>query len=156
MAIAMPPPHPFLWKIFSPISFKYFVYKNPGRNEKRNHIDIEIYLVALWNMKCYYCFLFVTIIMSAAINKCYWYCSIILPTSVFSFDCSIKIWLTHSCASSVMHSTITFEITVSNNRVSCRPHLDHIAAAVIVTRARCCLTAADHCYVMLGTIKFVY
>ena len=31
----------------------------------------------------------------------------------------------------------------------------HLAAAVIVTRAHCCLTAADHCYVMLGTIKFV-
>ena len=27
------------------------------------------------------------------------------------------------------------------------------AAAVIVTRALCCLTAADHCYVMPGTIK---
>ena len=31
----------------------------------------------------------------------------------------------------------------------------HLAAAVIVTRAHCCLTAADHCYVMLRTIKFV-
>ena len=31
----------------------------------------------------------------------------------------------------------------------------HLAAAVLVTRAHCCLTAADHCYVMLGTIKFV-
>ena len=31
----------------------------------------------------------------------------------------------------------------------------HIAAAVIVTRAHGCLTAAGHCYVMLGTIKFV-
>ena len=31
----------------------------------------------------------------------------------------------------------------------------HLAAAVIVTRAHCCLTAAGHCYVMLGTIKFV-
>ena len=31
----------------------------------------------------------------------------------------------------------------------------HIAAAVIVTRAHCCLTATGHCYVMLGTIKFV-
>ena len=31
----------------------------------------------------------------------------------------------------------------------------HIAAAVIVTRTHCCLTAAGHCYVMLGTIKFV-
>ena len=31
----------------------------------------------------------------------------------------------------------------------------HIAAAVIVTRAHCCLTAAGHCYVMLGTIEFV-
>ena len=31
----------------------------------------------------------------------------------------------------------------------------NLAAAVIVTRAHCCLTAAGHCYVMLGTIKFV-
>ena len=31
----------------------------------------------------------------------------------------------------------------------------HMAAAVIITRAHCCLTDADHCYVMLGTIKFV-
>ena len=31
----------------------------------------------------------------------------------------------------------------------------HIAAAVIVTRAHCCLTAAGHCYVMLGKITFV-
>ena len=30
----------------------------------------------------------------------------------------------------------------------------HPAAAVIVTRAYCCLTAANHCCVMLGTIKF--
>ena len=33
--------------------------------------------------------------------------------------------------------------------------ISHIAAAVIVTRAHGCLTAAGHCYVMLGTIKFV-
>ena len=31
----------------------------------------------------------------------------------------------------------------------------HLAAAVIVTRAHCCLTAAGHCYIMLRTIKFV-
>ena len=31
----------------------------------------------------------------------------------------------------------------------------HLAAAVIVTRAHCCLTAAGHCNVILGTIKFV-
>ena len=31
----------------------------------------------------------------------------------------------------------------------------HLAAAVIVTRAHGCQTAAGHCYVMLGTIKFV-
>ena len=47
-------------------------------------------------------------------------------------------------------------ITVNNNRVSCRPHLVQKlhTAAVIVTRAHCCLTAAGHCYVMLGTTKF--
>ena len=31
----------------------------------------------------------------------------------------------------------------------------HLAAAVIVTRAHCCLTATGHSYVMLGTIKVV-
>ena len=31
----------------------------------------------------------------------------------------------------------------------------HIAAAVMVTCAHCCLTAAGHSYIMLGTIKFV-
>ena len=31
----------------------------------------------------------------------------------------------------------------------------HLAAAVIVTRAHCCLTAVGHFYVMLGTITFV-
>ena len=92
--------------------------------------------------------------MSAAIDKCYWYGSIILPTSAFSFDCSIKIWPRCSCVDSIMHSTRTFVIIVSNDRVPCRPHLDHLAAAVIVARASCYLTAADHCYVMSGIIKF--
>ena len=31
----------------------------------------------------------------------------------------------------------------------------HLAAAVIVTRAHGCMTAAGHCYVILGTIRFV-
>ena len=68
--------------------------------------------------------------------------------------------LTHTyTAGAIMHSTRTFVITVSYDRVSCRArtlnrNVAH-AAAVIVTRAHCCLTAADHCYVMLGTIKFV-
>ena len=31
----------------------------------------------------------------------------------------------------------------------------HIVAAIIVTRAHCCLTATGHCCVMLGTIGFV-
>ena len=62
-------------------------------------------------------------------------------------------------AGAIMHSTRTFVITVSNDRVSCRArtvnrNFAH-AAAVIVTRAHCCLTAAGHCYIMLGTIKFV-
>ena len=55
-----------------------------------------------------------------------------------------------------MHSKRTFVITDSNDRVSCRPHREQkLAAAVIVTRAHDCLTAIDHCYAMLGTIKFV-
>ena len=106
-------------------------------------------------MRYSYSYLYVMIIMSVAITKCYWYGSIILPTSVFSFDCSIKIWHTLSYATSIMHSTRTFIITVSNNKASYRPHLEHIAAAVILIRARCCLTATDHCNAMLGTIKIV-
>ena len=58
-----------------------------------------------------------------------------------------------------MHSTRTFVITVSNDRVSCRArtlnrNFAH-AATVIVTRAQWCLTDTGHCYLMLGTIKFV-
>ena len=58
-----------------------------------------------------------------------------------------------------MHSTRTFVITVNNDRVSCHArtlnrNFAH-AATGIVTRAHFCLTAAGHCYVMLGTIKFV-
>ena len=49
----------------------------------------------------------------------------------------------------------TFEITVSNDRVSCRLEEKLRTAAVIVTHAHCCLTAVGHCYVMLGTIKCV-
>ena len=81
-------PHPpsFEKCFFFSVLFKYFVLKNPWRNEKCNYIDIQIYLISLWNMKCNYSFLFVMIILSAAINKCYWYDSIILPTSAFSFD----------------------------------------------------------------------
>ena len=94
-------------------------------------------------------------IMAAAINKCYryWYGSIILPTSAFSLDCPIKIWHALSYASSIMHPTRTLVIKASNNRVSGRLHLEHFAADV--TRAHCCVTGADHCYIMPGTIKFV-
>ena len=57
-------------------------------------------------------------------------------------------------------ATRTFVITVSNDRISCRArtlnrNFAH-AAAVIVTRAHCCLTAAGHCYLMLGTLRFVH
>ena len=38
---------------------------------------------------------------------------------------------------------------------ACWGETSHLAVAVIVTRAHCCLAAAGHCYVMLGTIKFV-
>ena len=143
----------FFFQFYSNILFlrthRKFLY------EKWNYIDIQIYLISLWKMKCDYSFLLVLIIMSAAIDKYYWYGSITLPTSAFSFDCSIKIWHTLCWSNSIMHSTRTFIITVSHDRVSCRPHLEHLAAAVLVTRALGCLTAADHCYVMLGTIKFV-
>ena len=52
-----------------------------------------------------------------------------------------------------MRSTRTFVITVSNDRASCRPHLDEKRRT---SSCRCNrYTAAGHCYVMLGTIKFV-
>ena len=54
-----------------------------------------------------------------------------------------------------MHSARTFEITVSNDRVSCRLEEKLRTAGVVVTHVHCCLTAAGHCYVMLGTIKCV-
>ena len=54
-----------------------------------------------------------------------------------------------------MHSKITFVSTGNDYRVSCRLLFEHIAAAVIVIHAHCCLAAADHCYVMLGAIKVV-
>ena len=116
--------------VFFPHLLKYFVLRTHREiiHEKWNYIDIQIYLISLWNMKCKYSFPFVMIIMSAAIDKYYWCGSLILPTSVFSFDCSNKIWHTHSYAGSIMHST------VSKDRVSCRPHLEHRAAVLIVTR----------------------
>ena len=125
---------PFLWEIYCPILFKYFVYINPWRHEKRNHIDIKIYSISLWNMKCNYSFLFVMIIMSAAINKCYWYGSSILPTSVFSFDCSIRIWHTYSisqeictrfccallcCGYAIVHNEFTWSIYPYSSGLLC-------------------------------------
>ena len=116
------------------------VFLRTHRKLKWNYIDIEIYLISLWNIKCKYHFLFVMIIMSAAINKCYCYGSIVLPTSFF-----------------FLFGLLVF--TVSNDTVSCCPppwaETLHIAAAVILTQAHCFLTAAGHCYVMLGTINFV-
>ena len=145
--------HPYSFQFYSNILFlrthREIIF------EQWNYIDIQIYLISLWNMKCNYSFLFVMIIMSTTIDKCYWCGKIILPTTAFYFDCPIKIWHTRISAGSVIHSIRTFVITVSYDRESCRPHLQHLAAAVIFTRARCCLTAADHCNVMLGTIKFV-
>ena len=124
---------PLLWSNNPPSSEKYFfpIYSNilflrTHREmiyEQWNYIDVQIYLTSLWNMKYSYSFLFVMIIISAAIDTCYWYGSAILPTAAFSFDCSIKIWHTRSCAGSIMHSTRTFVITVSNDRASCRPRL---------------------------------
>ena len=147
---------PFLWEIFICQFYLNILFlRTHGETKKWNYIDIQICLVSLWNMNCNYSFIFVVIIMSAAMDRYDWHGSEILLTSEFFPDCSIKIWDTRSYAGSIMHSTRTFEITVSNNRVSCHPHPEHIAVTVIITRAHCCLTAADHCYIILGTIKFV-
>ena len=43
---------------------------------KWNYIDMNsklVYSISLWKLKCNHSFLFVMAIMSAAINKCYWY-----------------------------------------------------------------------------------
>ena len=65
---------PLLWDIFFPISFQYFVFKNPWRNENEIIlIWIQIYQISLWKLKCHYSFLFMMTTMSAAINKCYRY-----------------------------------------------------------------------------------
>ena len=109
----------------------------------------------IWNKKFNHYFLSVMIIMSSAIKKMLLVRQFNSATSAFSFDCFIKIWHAHSYTGSIMHSTGNFAITVSNNKVSCRPHLEHIAAAVIGTCAHCCLTVVAHCYVMLGTTKFL-
>ena len=103
---------PSLWEIFFPILFKYFVSMKPMEKWKWNHIDIQIYLISLWNMKCNYSFLFVMITMSAAINKCYLYDSMILG---FLF------WL--------LHQTINFvDKSVSDNSLHRLDHCDVIAS----------------------------
>ena len=104
-------------------------------------------------------------IISAAMNKCYRYGRIILLRQNNSANFCLFFWLLHYnlahtyTAGAIMRSTRTFVITVSSDRVSCPArtltrNFAH-AAAVIVTCAHCCLTAVGHCYVMLGTIKFV-
>ena len=115
LSLSTPPPPPPL-----------FCFKNPQRNEKEIiFIWIQIYSISLWKLICNYSFLFVMTIMSAAINDTgtaeysAYFC--------ISLDCSIKIWHERRAeliAGSIMHSTKTFVITVSNERVSCRPHLE--------------------------------
>ena len=99
-------------------------------------------------------------IMSAAINKCYRYGRIVCQFLHFLLIALLKsdthVREAQLIAGSIMRSTRTFVITVSNDRVSCPAHLEEkLHTAVIVTREHGCLTAAGHCYVMLGTIKFV-
>ena len=82
-------------------------------------------------LKYNYSFLFVMIILSAAINKSYRYGSIILPTFEFPLDCSIKIWHARSYAGSITHSTRTFIVTVSFNKAPCRPQLEQRLRALL-------------------------
>ena len=113
-----------MWKIFFSDFIQIFCFYEHIEKWKWYDIDIQIHSISLWNLKYDYSFLFVMIIMSAAISKCYLYGSIILLISVFYFDYSIKICHARSYAGSIMHSTRTFVITVSKNRLSCRPHLE--------------------------------
>ena len=89
-----PPLPPLLWwTFFFSILFKYFVFKNPYRNENEIILMwIKIYSISLWNLKCIFSFLFVMTIRSAAINKCYRYCKMFCQFLYFLFDCSIKTW----------------------------------------------------------------
>ena len=87
----------------------------------------------------------------------------ILPISAFPFDCSINIW--HARRQGLAHCWLNNALdknfrNYSQQRwsiVSPAPwgETSRLAAAVIVTRAHCCLSATGHCYVMIGTIKFV-
>ena len=72
---------------------------------KWNYIDIQIYSISLWNIKCNHFFLFVIIIMSAAINKFYRYGSwandyikthATLGFSLHHSPCSLRCWTNNS------------------------------------------------------------
>ena len=87
----------------------------------RTHREIKMKLYWHWNI---FNVNIVMIIMSTAMNKCYQYGSTILPTFAFSFYCSIKFWHARGYTDSIMHLTRTFVITISENRLSHRPHLE--------------------------------
>ena len=66
-------------------------------------------------------------IMSAAIDKCYWFGRIFCQFLFFLLITPLKSDPhvgPSSIAGSIMHSTRTSVITISNDRVSCRPHLE--------------------------------
>ena len=126
-----PPP---VWNIFFPIIFQYFVFKNQFTNTEmkmRNYIDMNsklIYSISLWKFNCNHSFLFVMAIKSAAINKCYQYgrifCQFLHFLLIFPLTSDTLVGRAQLIAGSTLHSTRTYVITVSNDRVSCRPHLE--------------------------------
>ena len=126
--------HPPVWNIFFPIIFQHFVFKNQYTNTEmkmRNYIDMNsklIYSISLWKFNCNHFFLFVMAIKSAAINKCYQYgrifCQYLHFLLIFPLTSDTLVGRAQLIAGSTLHSTRTYLITVSNDRVSCRPHLD--------------------------------
>ena len=119
------PPTPLLWEIFFTNFIQIFI-KEPIEKRKWNYIDMNSNILnIIMEFEMYLFFLFVITIMSAAINECYRYCWIFCQFLHFLLIDPLKSD-THVelIAGSIMHSKRTFVITVSNDRVSCRPHLE--------------------------------
>ena len=125
-----PPPHTLLWEIF----FSKFIpifFQEPIEKWKWNYFDMNsklVYSISFWKLKCNHSLLFVMAIMSTAINKCYQYDRIFCHFLHFLLIALLKsdthVRRASLIAGSIMRSTRTFVITVSNDRVSCCPHLE--------------------------------
>ena len=105
---------------------------------KWNYIDMNsklVYSISLWKLQCIQSFQCVLAIMSETINKCYLYGRIFCQFLHFLLIAPLKsdthVRRAQLISGSIMRSTRTFVITVSNNRVSCRPHLEEKLRTVL-------------------------